>query len=94
MPSETIAEAIPKPREQTEKSLTKSLKRSIGIGRSFYELMHFVLMQPDWICTSSDELIDIDAINCLWSSNSHLFAIPKYKYELPFSILFRDLLSS
>ena len=63
------------------------------IERSFYELMHSVLMQPDWICISSDEFIDVDAINSLWSPNSHLFAIHKYKYELPFPFLFRGLLS-
>ena len=50
-------------------------------------------MQPDWICISSDEFIDVDAINSLWSPNSHLFAIHKYKHELPFPFLFRGLLS-
>ena len=55
--------------------------------------MHSVLMQPDWICISSDEFIDVDAINSLWSPNSHLFAIHKYKHELPFPFLFRGLLS-
>jgi hypothetical protein len=54
--------------------------------------MHSVLMQPDWICISSDEFIDVDAINSLWSPNSHLFAIHKYKHELPFPFLFRGLL--
>src|ERR1700675_2282144 len=55
--------------------------------------MHSVLMQPDWICISSDEFIDVDAIYSLWSPNSHLFAIHKYKHELPFPFLFRGLLS-
>src|SRR5882672_10648848 len=55
--------------------------------------MHSVLMQPNWICISSDKFIDVDAINSLWSPNSHLFAIHKYKYELPFPFLFRGLLS-
>ena len=55
--------------------------------------MHSVLMQPDRICISSDEFIDVDAINSLWSPNSHLFAIRKYKHELPFPFLFRGLLS-
>ncbi|CAE6859876.1 hypothetical protein R75461_07930 [Paraburkholderia nemoris] len=76
-----------------EETWSKSLKRSIGAKRSFYDLMHSVLMQPDWICISPDEFIDVDAINSLWPPNSHLFAIQKYKHELPFPFLFRGLLS-
>ncbi|WP_232446187.1 hypothetical protein, partial [Burkholderia ubonensis] len=45
------------------------------------------------ICISSDKFIDVDAINSLWSPKSHLFAVHKYKHELPFSFLFRGLLN-
>ena len=39
------------------------------------ELVHSVLMQPNWIGIASDEFVDLYAIYCFGAPNSHLFPV-------------------